>query len=164
MDNPSFGRGRTLLDLKLTLTSRLGFQINHKGNVEMERETHADVDGPVCRVDQSCCNSAEPKPADKLETQCTLNPAEMPDRVARWRALFGKVMSHSEASGSAVFVFPQDPSVARELAELVKLERVCCAHVSWELEQTSDALIVTLSAESSALDTLVKGFLPEVTL
>ena len=71
-------------------------------------------------------------------TACTLTPAEKPDPVARWRELFEHALNSRRVPGEAVITFDNADRVKSELDELIKLERICCAHGAWKLEETPD--------------------------
>jgi len=125
----------------------------------MEKNEELIAEGSVCAVDGSCCGGAEAGATEDAAT-CTLTPSEMPERVARWQRLFGGVLSSDVQPGEAAFVFHNNATVRGELNELIKLERVCCAHVSWSLDESPDRLILILRAGSGALMSLVNGFMP----
>jgi len=117
----------------------------------------AESDGPSCAVDKSCCGGAAEVVLS--EEGCTLNPSEMPERLARWQALFGQVLGHDAREGEAVFRFQRTAALGAELLELVKLEQICCAHVSWELMSVGDETHLTLKADAGALEALVTGLM-----
>ena len=98
----------------------------------------------------------------KMETMaaCTLTPAEMPDRVARWRDLFSHALNSRLTPGEAVITFDNTDWVKSELDELVKLERICCAHVTWSLLETPARLSLTLLAVPGALRAIIAAILP----
>jgi len=84
---------------------------------------------------------------------CTLTPAEMPDRVTR--SLYCRL-----TPGEAVITFDNTDWVKSELDELVKLERICCAHVTWSLLETPARLSLTLLAAPGALRAIIAAILP----
>ncbi len=85
---------------------------------------------------------------------CTLTEDEKPDRIARWRNLFEHSTSRRLADGEAEFQFENTAWVKSELDELVKLERICCAHVEWSLREMAGGLLLSLKAEPAALKTI----------
>ncbi len=123
----------------------------------MENAENLEADGPSCAVDQSCCGEQEPFTMPEL---CTLDPSEMPGLVARWRTLFGLTTGYEKLNTTAQFIFPRQGRIRSELDDLVKLERVCCAHVSWEIDEKPNSIVLTLKADADALEDLVKGFIP----
>jgi hypothetical protein len=112
-------------------------------------------EGPSCAIDQSCCGGPS---ANGVEDSCTLDPSDMPERVARWQALFGQMLGYAHEGSEAVFRFDRACALDAELQELVKLERVCCAHVVWDLKSVGDETHLTLKADEGALGALVRGF------
>jgi|GEM_PF-5546651 len=124
---------------------------------EIAPETKGE--GPACAVDKFCCGGA-PEVASpeiaSIEDGCTLNPSEMPERLARWQELFGQILGQEEGDGEAVFRFERTPVLEAELRELVMLEKICCAHVSWGLKTVSDETHLTLKADAGALGVLVR--------
>ena len=94
------------------------------------------------------------------QTSCTLNPSEMPERVVRWRTLFDHVLGHLLTPSEAVFKFKNTTNLKSELSELIKLERICCAHVSWNLDENPYVLTLTLKASAKSLDSFMSSFAP----
>lgn len=113
-----------------------------------------ESEGPNCAIDKSCCGGTAE--ATLIEDGCTLNPSEMPERRARWQTLFAQALGHDVGEGEALFRFQRTPALEAELSELVKLERVCCAHVGWDLKSDRDEVLLTLKADAGALGVLVK--------
>jgi len=122
------------------------------------------TEGQSCAVDGSCCGADTGVAAEQsAAASCTLDPSAMPERVARWRALFGQVTAQDTGSTVATFCFPKTAETVSELEELVKLERVCCAHVAWAFGERGAELVLTLEADAASLRAVVAGFMPEVT-
>ena len=95
-------------------------------------------------------------------TACTLTPAEKPDRVARWRELFEHALNSRRVPGEAVITFDNADRVKSELDELIKLERICCAHVAWKLEETPAQLSLTLTAAPGALPNALQAIIAAI--
>ncbi len=115
--------------------------------------------GASCAVDRSCCGGGAV--GALIDEGCTLDPVEMPERLARWQALFGQMLGYDRRPDHAVFHFAQSAGLDAELRELVKLEQVCCAQVSWDLKVESKQVLLTLKAEPQVLSALVRGFTDE---
>lgn len=111
-------------------------------------------DNSVCEIDKSCCGGGEPT------SSCTLDPTEMPERLKRWRLLFAQATKYAVGSTSAEFRFASSDYLRDELTELIKLEQVCCAHISWELSQSDGQQILTLFGEEQALPKLTALLIP----
>ena len=129
----------------------------------MDKNVEEMTEGQSCAVDGSCCGADTRAAAEQsAEASCTLDPSAMPERVARWRALFGQVTANETTATVATFCFPKTAETVSELEELVKLERVCCAHVAWAFEERGAELVLTLEADAASLRAVVGGFMPEV--
>lgn len=108
----------------------------------------------ACAIDKSCCEGEETGPS------CTLIPAEMPERLKRWQTLFAQVKKYTVGMGSAKFWFNNTEHLRDELTELVKLEQVCCAHISWKLSRSGDQQILTLTGEEADTPKLISLLIP----
>ena len=116
----------------------------------MDKIVEEMTDGESCAVDGSCCGGAERLDAERLAAaSCTLDPSAMPERVARWQVLFGHVTAYKIMATVATFCFPKTAETVSELEELVKLERICCAHVAWTFEERGVELVLTLEADAA---------------
>ena len=58
---------------------------------------------------------------------CTLAPAELPGRLADWKALAERVVGQEPLDGGVRLRFPPEPGLAVELAGLAQAEQACCA-------------------------------------
>ncbi len=129
----------------------------------MDKIVEERTDGECCAVDGSCCRGDTRSDAERLAaTSCALDPSAMPERVARWQVLFGHVTAYKIMAIVATFCFPKTAETVSELEELVKLERICCAHVAWTFEERGAELVLTLEADAASLRALVAGFMPEM--
>lgn len=108
----------------------------------------------ACIIDKSCCEGEGTGPS------CTLTPAEMPERMKRWQTLFAQVKNYTVVMGSAKFWFNNTEHLHDELTELVKLEQVCCAHISWRLSQSGDQQILTLTGDEADTPKLLSLLIP----
>ena len=115
-------------------------------------EKGLNTEGLLCADDRSCCGASE---SDAVQDRsCTLNPSELRERLAWWKALFTRVVDYQRTPSAAVLTFDNTAGLRSELDELIKLERICCAHVSWQIETTPQNLMLTLKADASSLDAL----------
>lgn len=108
----------------------------------------------ACTIDKSCCEGEETGPS------CTLVPTEMPERLKRLQVLFAQAKKHTVGTGFAKYWFNNTEHLRDELTELVKLEQVCCAHISWKLSQLGDQQILTLTGEEAAIPKLISLLIP----
>lgn len=127
----------------------------------MDKFVEEMTEGQSCMADGSCCGGANVQKGSVDKASCSLDPAEHPDRVRRWKVLFGQVISHRMTDGEAYFDFPRTDEIASELDELIKLERICCANVAWAIKETSEGLHLTLKADGGGLAALVQGLMPD---
>ncbi|WOF75229.1 hypothetical protein QMT40_002899 [Parvibaculaceae bacterium PLY_AMNH_Bact1] len=116
-------------------------------------------EGPSCAIDKSCCGGVSAN--EIVDAGCTLNPAEMPERLGRWQVLFGQMLGYDRRPDHAVFRFLQSAELDAELQDLVKLEQVCCAHVSWDVRVEGNEVLLTLTAEQEVLGVLVRSLSDE---
>lgn len=128
----------------------------------MEKHVHRPVDGASCAVDRSCCGETEAVAGG--EPSRTLAPLEMPERIARWKAMFATTQDRERTAGAAVFHFDDTPHSRSELEVLVALERKCCGHVSWHVSRrrggVSNRLTLTLKSDEQSLQSILKRLLP----
>jgi hypothetical protein len=120
-------------------------------------------ESPACSVDADGCRSQAQDAIGNIATgeiPCTASPSEKLEGMARWRAIFQHLKDHQLSTSEARFEFSHTKALKAELVELIKVEQICCAHISWSFEETPDQLILTLVADPSALRPIVNGFLP----
>ncbi|MCZ6859050.1 MAG: hypothetical protein O7I42_01995 [Alphaproteobacteria bacterium] len=129
----------------------------------MEKNLEPIAKGPSRAVDESRRGGTDLEESQN-QASCTINPSEMPERVARWRTLFGHALGYLLTPSEAVFKFKNTTDLKSELGELVKLERICCAHVSWNLDETPHGLTLTLKADAKSLESFVSAFAPALSL
>ena len=125
----------------------------------MEKNLEPNARRPSRAVDGSRRGGTDIEESQN-QASCTLNPLEMPERVVRWRTLFGHVLGCLLTPSEAVFKFENTTRLKSELGELIKLERICCAHVSWILDETPHGLTLTLKADANSLESFVSAFAP----
>ena len=129
----------------------------------MEKKLEPIAKGPSRAVDGSRRGGTDIE-ENQNQASCTIKPSEMPERVARWRTLFGHVLGFLLTPSEAVFKFKNTTNLKSELGELIKLERICCAHVSWILDETPYVLTLTLKADAKSLDSFMSAFAPALSL
>lgn len=104
-------------------------------------------------------------PCDAAPVACTLSPADMDARLLRIRQLTrSHLRSHSMQGLTLRLSYA--PEAAAELADIVSLERECCAFLAFHLTESPGAVELLITAPSSegtdALWLFVQ-FLPTVT-
>jgi hypothetical protein len=82
---------------------------------------------------------------------CTLNPAEMRDRVTSIDALLRDALLHQrEIAGGLRTSFRDTPDVERRVRELIAAESRCCAFLSFAVGRVHDALWVDITGAPEA--------------
>jgi hypothetical protein len=102
---------------------------------------------------------------DAAPVACTLSPADMGARLVRIRQLTqSRLRSHSLQGLTLRLSYA--PEVAAELADIVALERECCAFLAFHLTESPGAvelLITAPSSQGTGAQWLFAQFLPTVT-
>lgn len=82
---------------------------------------------------------------------CTLEPAEMRDRVASIDMLrHDALLDQHEIDGGLRTTFRDAPGVERRVRELVAAESRCCAFLSFAIGRQDDALWLDITGASEA--------------
>jgi hypothetical protein len=92
----------------------------------------------------------EPEPI-----MCTLSAFELNDRAAAWRELLGSGLVQRDRVPGGIRLSAQ-PGAKAALAELIDLERECCAWINYEVSNDS---VVTLTADGDGEAVLAGMFL-----
>lgn len=103
-------------------------------------------------------------PANEIKpVVCTLTPSAMEPRLAQIRSLTSRHLLSHRLEGSALHLI-YEPVAAVELAEIVAMERECCAFLDFEIRAHPDRVELRIAGPSQAgTDTqwLFAQFLPE---
>jgi predicted RNA polymerase sigma factor len=89
------------------------------------------------------------------QVACSLGPAELSGRGARWAALAARANGRivpTESGLRLIFIAGHpaaDQDIASELGELAELERDCCAFATWSVLQNGAEFIVDISANTT---------------
>src|SRR4051794_17264510 len=98
----------------------------------------------------------------ELPIACSLNAAELSDRLAEMSALGrSALMSVDRTPNTAVLRFRPGAETSGRLAAIVAAESRCCAFLDLTVSEAGDALALTISAPTDAapvLDELVAAF------
>ena len=86
---------------------------------------------------------------------CTLTSADLKDRSGAWQKLFASGLLHRERVPGGIRL-QAEPGAAQALAELIELERECCAWIDYQV----DGSVVTLTAEGEGEAVLAGMFAP----
>lgn len=101
--------------------------------------------------------------AEPAAVACKLGPSEMGPRLARIRQLTLAHLRAHELKGSTLELV-YDPAAAAELAEIVELERSCCAFLEFHMCTEAGAVRLCITApqqESVGARWLFCQFLPD---
>ena len=93
---------------------------------------------------------SEPRPI-----VCTLTAADLKDRSGAWQKLWASGLLHRERVPGGLRL-QAEPGAATALAELIELERECCAWIDYKV----DGSAVTLTAEGEGEAVLAGMFVP----
>jgi hypothetical protein len=86
---------------------------------------------------------------------CTLTAADLKDRGRAWQKLWASGLLHRERVAGGIRLIAE-PGAADALAELIELERECCAWIDYQV----DGQAVTLTAEGDGETVLAGMFGP----
>lgn len=101
--------------------------------------------------------------AEGPDIVCTLDTAEVGDRVADWRAVLAQAVGRTPLDGGIHLAFPPDAAIAAEVARLAAAEHACCAFFDFTIRLTASgtALEVHAPAEAQPLLDDLFGAVPE---
>lgn len=89
---------------------------------------------------------------DSYPAACSLDGTESASRRRRWLELAELALLDKAANSRGVRVcFRADAEVARELLDLVELERHCCSFASWVVTADEAAVVLDVSAEGEGV-------------
>ena len=96
--------------------------------------------------------------SDHEPLACSLAGAEMADRQAELRALFGGAVNEAVREGHALrLVVPDSPGLAERLERVVELERDCCPFLDLAVERHAGRLVVHVDGPPQAAP-MIDGF------
>ena len=91
---------------------------------------------------------------------CSLGPAEMPERQARWRALMERALAgRGEIPQGLRLDFRPEPGVEEELRALAELERDCCGFAGFEVIADRDRVTLQVTSAGNGLAVVRELFL-----
>lgn len=103
------------------------------------------------------------EPVNQAPIACTLSAADLSPRLARIRALTAAHLRAHELAGSRLRLL-YAAEAAEEVAQIVELERRCCAFLDFHLAHLDDGvelIVVGPEQEGSDAQWLFSQFLPE---
>ena len=81
---------------------------------------------------------------------CTLEAADVPDRVEAWKELLAEATGREEIDGGVQVRFRPGPDLAARVASLAAAEQTCCSFFDFRLRIGSDALELEVRAPADA--------------
>ena len=81
---------------------------------------------------------------------CTLNGAEMIERVDAWRLVSSQAISREIHSERVTSIYPPDPDVTRQLKHLIAAEAICCSFLKFDLQEEEGRTVVELTFPEEA--------------
>jgi hypothetical protein len=97
--------------------------------------------------------------ATTQQISCTLEAADMPDRLARWRRLAAHVVERTDTDDGVRVRFDNRVS-AGEVADLAAAEQGCCSFFAFTLHIAADGTTLDVGAPAEArglVDMLLTG-------
>ena len=101
---------------------------------------------------------ASPKPVILLTSApsdppiaCTLQPGEMPERMADWQSVLGSALRTLEPPTASRIEFARDVDLA-ELARLIEAEQQCCTFFSFALTVDGRGIALEVGAPDTATE------------
>jgi hypothetical protein len=88
-----------------------------------------------------------------LPIACTLDAGDFSERV-RWIAALNRDVLRAHARHDLVLELRYDPAAADRVRELVRREQRCCAFLAFAVEETTDAVVLRITAPPEARDAL----------
>jgi hypothetical protein len=91
---------------------------------------------------------------------CSLSPAELPERQARWRALMERALEdRAPAPEGLRLAFRADPGVEDELRALAELERECCGFAAFAVQAAGDRVVLEVTSSGEGVAAVRRLFL-----
>ena len=95
----------------------------------------------------------ERKPLPLLATHtdlaCTLDAADINERIEEWRVVTASSMSFEPIDGGRRFTFPRDREIA-DIARLAAAEQTCCSFFEFNIGVTTEAITLDVTGPEVA--------------
>jgi hypothetical protein len=115
-------------------------------------------DAQVDACKQGCASEPAASRATDPPIACTLEPAELPDRIAGWRSVLGPAGSRTIAADGTVRVELGAAADIEGLARLVAAEQACCAFFSFAITVDGRGVGLEVRAPTEAADLVADLF------
>ena len=100
--------------------------------------------------------------ADQQPIACTLTAGDLRDRWA-WIATLNRDALRGYDRGDLTLRLRYAPQAVQQVGELMRQEQACCAFLTFEMHEESDAVTLTIKAPEEArvtIEALFEAFLP----
>ena len=100
--------------------------------------------------------------ADQQPIACTLTASDLRDRLA-WIATLNRDSLRGYDRSGLTLQLRYAPQAVQQVGELMRQEQACCAFLTFEMHEQTDAVILTIKAPEEArstVDPLFEAFLP----
>ena len=81
---------------------------------------------------------------------CTLNSAEIVERVNEWRSVSSRAISREVHGERITSIYPPDPDVTRPLKDLIAAETICCSFLKFDVHEYAHETVVELTFPEEA--------------
>lgn len=82
--------------------------------------------------------------SNRDDLACALQPGEMRDRLAQWRALAVEAVGRVGEPGRVSSRYPRKPNIATRLEALIKAESECCPFLEFTVTNDGDFIEVAV--------------------
>jgi hypothetical protein len=100
--------------------------------------------------------------ADQQPIACTLTAGDLRDRLA-WIATLNRDAQRGYGRSALTLRLRYDPQAVQQVRELMRQEEACCAFLTFEMHEETDAVTLTIKAPEEArsmVNALFEAFLP----
>ena len=89
---------------------------------------------------------------------CALDGNEARGRWHAWSDVLGHRLGVDHSPTRLSVRFPPDAALSTRLGELVAAERQCCGFVSWQLDEHSDGLELSIFGDAAGVLAMAQSF------
>ena len=93
-----------------------------------------------------------------LPIACTLDGLETGRRWREWEKMLDSRLDFQNSGQQLTVTFPGDGDLRTRLTDLVEAERLCCAFVSWDLDQDANHFELRVSGSSDGVAAIAESF------
>ena len=90
------------------------------------------------------------RPRRTIPIACTLQPSDLPARLAEWQSLVAEAAGRDEVEGGVRLRFSPATGLAARIATLAEAEQGCCGFFDFALAIGPEGLSLTVTAPAEA--------------